>query len=247
MLKRAAEKWRRENRSNILVCCLVMCLDCIYALIEYISRFAMIQASMTGEAFCDAARTVSDLLSRNFLLAYGSYVFPQSILGFTVLVLSAFFGYNAYLLSSFGYDIADDIASANTSSIVIGVLCFVVSYIVLNFFIMILLNVIDAVFVCYAVDKDRSAVNHPELHQVFDEVTAKQRARGKRNARRWENLYNLERRPSTRQCNIHLAFVQRPRVPSKTNKNLPAPVTRGLVRATAGHPCGAGTPASPPR
>lgn len=177
MLKRAAEKWRRENRGNILVCCLVMCLDCIYALIEYISRFAMIQASMTGEAFCDAARTVSDLLSRNFLLAYGSYVFPQSILGFTVLVLSAFFGYNAYLLSSFGYDIADDIASANTSSIVIGVLCFVVSYIVLNFFIMILLNVIDAVFVCYAVDKDRSAVNHPELHQVFDEVTAKQRAR----------------------------------------------------------------------
>ena len=177
MLKRAAEKWRRENRGNILVCCLVMCLDCIYALIEYISRFAMIQASMTGEAFCDAARTVSDLLSRNFLLAYGSYVFPQSILGFTVLVLSAFFGYNAYLLSSFGYDIADDIASANTSSIFIGVLCFVVSYIVLNFFIMILLNVIDAVFVCYAVDKDRSAVNHPELHQVFDEVTAKQRAR----------------------------------------------------------------------
>lgn len=177
MLKRAAEKWRRENRGNILVCCLVMCLDCIYALIEYISRFAMIQASMTGEAFCDAARTVSDLLSRNFLLAYGSYVFPQSILGFTVLVLSAFFGYNAYLLSSFGYDIADDTASANTSSIVIGVLCFVVSYIVLNFFIMILLNVIDAVFVCYAVDKDRSAVNHPELHQVFDEVTAKQRAR----------------------------------------------------------------------
>merc|ERR1712159_963738 len=163
MLKRAAEKWLREIRGNILVCCLIMCLDCIYALIEYISRFAMIQASMTGEAFCDAARTVSDLLSRNFLLAYGSYVFPQSILGFTVLVLSAFFGYNAYLLSSFGYDI--------------GVLCFVVSYIVLNFFIMILLNVIDAVFVCYAVDKDRSAVNHPELHQVFDEVTAKQRAR----------------------------------------------------------------------
>jgi len=93
------------------------------------------------------------------------------------LVLSAFFGYNASLLASFGYDIADDTASANTSSIVIGVLCFVVSYIVLNFFIMILLNVIDAVFVCYAVDKDRSAVNHPELHQVFDEVTAKQRAR----------------------------------------------------------------------
>jgi hypothetical protein len=41
---------------------------------------------------------------------------------------------------------------------------------------MILLNCVDAVFVCYALDKDRAAVHHPDLHKVFDEVTRKQRA-----------------------------------------------------------------------
>ena len=175
-LKAAAEKARRENRGNLLMCCLSICLECIYNIIEYITRFAMIQASMSGEAFCDAARTIADLLQRNFLLAYGAYYFPQTILGTVVLVLSGLFGYSIYTLSDLGYAISGD-DNNSKNAIIGGCICFVVSYIVLTFVVMILLNVVDAVFVCYAVDKDRSTIHHPDLHQIFNDVTERQTAK----------------------------------------------------------------------
>jgi hypothetical protein len=51
--KAAAERMRRDedNRGNILVCLVTTCLECIYAIIEYISKFATLQAAMTGAAF----------------------------------------------------------------------------------------------------------------------------------------------------------------------------------------------------
>jgi len=174
ILKRSAEKMRRENRGNILVCLCVACLDCIYALIEYISRFAMIQASMSGEAFCDAARSITDLLSRNFLLAYGTYAFPKYILSAVVVILSMAFGYVAYVTSAIGYAFTEDVFVGKAYSYGVGILCFAITYIVLDFFVMILLNVVDSIFVCYAIDKDRNAVHHPDLHAVFAEVNDKQ-------------------------------------------------------------------------
>lgn len=175
MLKRMAEKSRRENRGNLLVYCVVCCLQCLYAFIEYISRFAMLQASMTGEAFCDAAKTVSDLLSRNFLLAYGTYAFPQYVLSFVVFVMALALGLTSYYLVYFAYDVTSDAFTADTYALVVGGISFVIAYIVLGFFIMVLLNVIDAVFVCYAVDKDRNAVHHADLHEVFDKVNERQK------------------------------------------------------------------------
>ena len=175
MLKRAAEKSRRENRGNLLVYCVVCCLECIYAFVEYISRFAMLQASMTGEAFCDAAKTVSDLLSRNFLLAYGTYAFPQYVLSFVVFVMALALGLTHYYLVYFTYDVTSDAFTSGSYALVVGGISFVVAYIVLGFFIMVLLNVVDAVFVCYAVDKDRNAVHHADLHEVFDKVNERQK------------------------------------------------------------------------
>merc|ERR1712216_709992 len=75
-----------DNRGNILVCLVTTCLECIYAIIEYISKFATLQAAMTGAAFCDAAANVTDLLQRNFLAAYGAYAFPGMILQGTAFV-----------------------------------------------------------------------------------------------------------------------------------------------------------------
>ena len=172
IIRSMANKSRRErnNYGNPLCCLFYAMLDCIFAVIEYLSRFAMIQASITGEAFCDAARSINDLLKRNFLLAYGAYAFPKHILGFLVFVLAALLGYCVNILSKHVF------AANSLGAIVNGIGSFFIAYIVLSFFVMILLNCVDAVFVCYALDKDRAAVHHPDLHKVFDEVTRKQRA-----------------------------------------------------------------------
>jgi len=159
MCRAATERLRRQERGNILVCLMAACLECLYALIEYISKFATLQAAMTGESFCAAATTVSDLLQRNFLTAYGTYIFPSMILQGTALVLAMGFGGATWLLSLTAYTVAQS-ANAGMYAVLVGVLSGVVSFVVLSFFVMLMLNVVDAVFLCYAMDKDRNMNNH---------------------------------------------------------------------------------------
>ena len=70
MHARRAEENRRQGESLIwsLLSC---CLQCIWGLIEYVTKFATVRAAITGEAFLEAGRNVTDLLMRNFLKAYG--------------------------------------------------------------------------------------------------------------------------------------------------------------------------------
>ncbi len=36
----------------------------------------------------------------------------------------------------------------------------------------VLLNIVDALFICYALDRDRSAVTKTEVHEIFSLVSA---------------------------------------------------------------------------
>jgi hypothetical protein len=177
--KAAVERARRDenNRGNIFVCLMASCLECLYALIEYISKFATLRAAMTGEAFCEAAASATDLLRRNFLAAYGAYAFPGMILQGTAFVLAGGFGIAIWLFSyaSFSVSHASD---AGLYSGLVGVLAGVIAFVVLMFFVMIMLNVVDAVFLCYAMDKDRNEIHHREFHAVFEEVNQKVAPRG---------------------------------------------------------------------
>lgn len=177
--KAAAERMRRDedNRGNILVCLVTTCLECVYAIIEYISKFATLQAAMTGAAFCDAAADVTDLLSRNFLAAYGTYAFPGMILQGTAFVLAGGFGVATWLLSYATFIVSVDV-NAGLYAALVGVLAGVVAFVVLMFFVMIMLNVVDAVFLCYAMDKDANQIHHREFHAVFEEVNQKAAPRG---------------------------------------------------------------------
>ena len=169
MAKAATERLRREERENILVCLCAAVMECVYALVEYISKFAVLQASMTGEAFCDAAASATDILSRNFLMAYGTYAFPSMILQGAALVLALGCGVLTWTLA-WAQFAATNVVNASMYAAIVGALCGVVAFVALTFFVMIALNVVDAVFLCYALDKDRNMVNHAEFHAVFEEV-----------------------------------------------------------------------------
>ncbi len=52
-----------------------------------------------------------------------------------------------------------------------GVLCFVMALVVLAFFSSVLLNIVDAVFMCYALDLDTQSVTKSEVHEVFSQVS----------------------------------------------------------------------------
>jgi hypothetical protein len=134
----------------------------------------MLQASMTGEAFCDAASNIFDLLTRNFLLAYGTYAFPSMILQIMSFIFALVAAAGAYGITWTMFEMEEEIMSEGYAAI-----CALVTGIVvwcsLSYFTMILVNTTDAVFVCYAKDKDRNEIHHEEMHAVFENAVNRRR------------------------------------------------------------------------
>lgn len=52
----------------------------------------------------------------------------------------------------------------------LGVLSFFMAWVVSAFFAAVLLDIVDAVFICYAMDKDTQSVTRLEVHEVFSQV-----------------------------------------------------------------------------
>lgn len=178
MMRQAMERAREDNEQNIFLCLVQSCLECIWEFIEYLSKFAMLQASMTGEAFCDAASSIFDLLKRNFLLAYGTYAFPSMILQILSLVFALLAAAGSYAINFALFEVAE-VSMAPLYAIVCAIITGVVVWCSLSYFTMILVNTTDAVFVCYAKDKDRNEIHHEEMHAVFENaIQRRQEARG---------------------------------------------------------------------
>lgn len=55
-------------------------------------------------------------------------------------------------------------------AVLLGVLSFFMAWVVQAFFASVLLDIVDAVFICYAMDKDTQSVTRPEVHEVFSQV-----------------------------------------------------------------------------
>lgn len=175
---------RDANRQGggiaVLMCLLSSCLECVYALIEYLSKFATIQCAITGAAFCDAARSVSRLLANNFLSAYGVWWLPGTIMSTASFLLSAAYGVLVGLSSYAAWSTAGQShPNAGAEAVLLGVVAFVLAIVVLQFCISVLLNVVDAVFICYAMDLDRQLSSKPEVHDVFTAVHQKRREAGR--------------------------------------------------------------------
>ena len=61
-----------SSSAHFLITVLAISLQCIWALVEFLTKFATVRAAITGEAFFEAGRNVTDLLRRNFLKAFGA-------------------------------------------------------------------------------------------------------------------------------------------------------------------------------
>merc|ERR1712168_1586771 len=87
---------RRER--NIFAVILFCILNCIFRLVEYLTKFATIMVAITGQSFCEGAQSATDLLKRNFMSSYAVWWFPQFVLQWTTLCLSAFWGVLVYFM-----------------------------------------------------------------------------------------------------------------------------------------------------
>jgi hypothetical protein len=168
------EKAQREHRNNAamaaLMCCVNLLWQCFAEIIGFISKFALVYAAISGDAFCDSARKVTTILQNNMLSTFAVWWLPPMILRTTAFIVSIVFGV-VFGISSSNY--FDD-ESRGVEVIFLGVFCFLISLTILNFCLTVLLDVVDAVYLCYAVDKDLQMLTKPEIHEVMDEVVKKQ-------------------------------------------------------------------------
>ena len=100
------------------------------------------------------------------------------ILRTTAFIVSVVFGVVFGILSSNYFD--DE--SRGVESFVLGLFCFLISLTILNFCLTVLLDVVDAVYLCYGIDKDLQMLTKPEIHDVMDEVVKKQSKNTNNNA-----------------------------------------------------------------
>lgn len=171
ILRNLNERLRRESRGAlaILACVVTMIMDCVAELVETVTKFATIQCAITGESLCDAGREVTRLLKDNFLSAVRVWWLPEMILNMAAFFISVFYGTTVGIF----VDIGDRFSQ--TTAISVGFIAGVSSLVVLGFLFSVILTCVDAVFICYARDKDQNTVTKPDIVEIYDEVTEKTR------------------------------------------------------------------------
>lgn len=171
-LMRLIVRFATSMRRNIILAFVCMAIRIILLTIlnwfEFLTRFATIWAAVKGDSFFNSGRQSTELLTRNLLDSTIVWWFPPWVLLATNLVLSASWGMIMYFVAIKGF--ADGMqGAALTFAITLGF----ITYLMLSLVTSILLNVVEAVYFCYASDKDTQMVSNEEVHEIYGLLPAK--------------------------------------------------------------------------
>ncbi|KAK3288905.1 hypothetical protein CYMTET_3638 [Cymbomonas tetramitiformis] len=156
----------RRRRNNFIMMIIACCLECIYSLIEYISKFATIFAAITGSSFCESAQEVMTLLKRNFISSYAVWWLPKFVLNCVACCLALLWG-AAVFAGFYLEESARHVSKASSEALLLAVICGLIVLVILSFFITLLIDIIEVIYLCYIMDLDRQTVTKEEVHAVF--------------------------------------------------------------------------------
>ncbi|XP_073130623.1 uncharacterized protein [Henckelia pumila] len=151
---------RQEETSGIVNVILRCCVSFLMSAIDFLNKFTTNFAAITGEAYCKAARMTYELLKRNLLSAVFVETVSTRILAGIILVLSAIYTIVVCVILKAGVHLGDD-------AYFVAVMAWILLIVILGYFVHVLDNVIDTVYVCYAIDRDRGEVSKQEVHDVY--------------------------------------------------------------------------------
>lgn len=145
---------RREARNNGLLGCLIACcISCIVAYLEFLTRFALTFAALTGDTFCRSGRTFLDTCTRHgFLKVYIVDYIAAITLNFGALV----FGLAVTAATVYVVDNAVSVTPNERNAVLaaVGGVAWLLSTAVLLFLAGLLLNIVDAAYSCIVLDLD---------------------------------------------------------------------------------------------
>eukprot|EP00178_Gracilaria_changii_P010026 TRINITY_DN29220_c0_g1_i1.p1 TRINITY_DN29220_c0_g1~~TRINITY_DN29220_c0_g1_i1.p1 ORF type:complete len:370 (-),score=69.09 TRINITY_DN29220_c0_g1_i1:285-1283(-) len=147
--------------AQILLSILSCIISFIEGLIEFLTRYTVINVALTGADFCNAGRQTFEMLKRNLV----STVVVDSITGFVLGVGSFVF---SLMVAGIMYLIA---SAALEDPVIKGLFVFIAwlfAFMAITFFSDVVQQAMNAVFVCWTIDKDNNLNTRPEIHEAYD-------------------------------------------------------------------------------
>lgn len=151
---------RQEGASGMVNLVLQCCVNALLAAFDFLNKFTINFAAITGEAYCTSARMAYELLKRNLLSAVFVETISTRLLAGIAFVFSAIY---AVVVCA----IVNSVSNLGADSYFVAAMAWVLLLVVLSYFVHVLDNVIDTVYVCYAIDRDRGEVSKQEVHEVY--------------------------------------------------------------------------------
>ena len=121
-------------------------------------------SAISGERFVEAGRSAIELLKRNALDAFTVWWLPGVVVSMLSLVLSLCWACVCAAIAWFSWHRR---SSPGGPIFAVALVCFLLTLAIMDGLGRVLLNCLDAVFLCYAIDRDTSQVSNAEVHDVF--------------------------------------------------------------------------------
>lgn len=160
VVRAVVDSARQEDIPGMFNLILRCCVNTFLAAVDYLNKFAITFAAITGEAYCSSARMTYELLKRNLLSTVFVETISTRLLAGIAFVLSAIYAIVACA-------ILQAVSHLGVNTYLIAVAAWLLLIVVLGFFIHVLDNVIETVYICYAIDRDRGEVCKQDVHEVY--------------------------------------------------------------------------------
>eukprot|EP01018_Ginkgo_biloba_P028461 Gb_28537 [translate_table: standard] len=160
IIRAAMEKARAEDKDGTIYIMLRCCVDFVSSAIEFINKFTINFAAITGESYCSSAKMTYELLKRNLLSAVVVETISTRLLFGIFFVVSVIYAIAVWAVLKAATSLGRD------AYFVTG-LAWLLLFMILIFFVHVLDNVIDTVYIFYATDRDTGSVSKSAVHDVY--------------------------------------------------------------------------------
>lgn len=160
IVRAAVDSVASEDAGGIVNLILRCCVNALLSAFEFLNKFTINFSAITGESYCSSARLTYELLRRNLLSAVIVETISTRLLAGIILVLSAIYAIVVCV-------ILQAASGLEVESYFVAAMAFVLLIVVLGFLVSVLDNVIDTVYICYAIDRDKGEVCKQEVHEIY--------------------------------------------------------------------------------
>ncbi|CAG8562941.1 18086_t:CDS:2, partial [Acaulospora morrowiae] len=150
---------RKITKGNNYFCCLSAWLSFIDGIIGNLNNYALIYAGISGESFYTSAIMATKLFHRNLIPGLENDVVTKIVLYIGSIIVALLCGFATFiyavhsLQSSYGY--------------VAGIFAAIIPYYISQFYTHLMMNTVDAAFLCYAIDFDMNKNHCNKAHEAF--------------------------------------------------------------------------------